>query len=449
MNMNELGSVLTAARDGPTTFQPQPLRSIRDTGLPDAFLNGLAIRHLYTGIEYSVSQLSSRMALPIVVTRCLLHRLRAAGLSEPVGSPEDGAAQVWSLTALGRLRATESRAASKYLGTAPVPLQTYQRSIAHQSGQWAFNDDGLKNALSDLALEQQTIEQLGAALQSRRHFTVYGPPGSGRSALIDRFGRIDPQPIYVPRSILVGDQVLSVPHPASYQATDPFDDQGGTDTVSARSAQGLYFSADARWLKTGRPVVVAHPEHGMESLRVQTDAVTGALTAPLHVQAATGWLVIDQASGAGRWRQKMLEHLMSVADAGMDRLTLPGGQIIDIPIRCTVVAIDSRPPWKRGHCAARRCGPSIGLAPLGVATYRKALALSARRLAIDCDESAAEFLIEVLHARTSLPRLGSVPSALLRRAVEQARGAEKQARATPAALLAAWASLFGPLRKEE
>ncbi len=449
----------TDATSGPVDllrFTPHSPRKISDTGLPQSFLSNLMLRHLYARGESAAGQLAQGLALPVVVIQSLLNRLRAAGVVEPLCAPDYSGAGSWALSAAGRRLAAEARAAGRYLGPAPVSLADYQRGLALQQPTHSVKQTCLDSAFNGLALEPETLEQLAGALASGRGFVIHGRPGSGRSALVSALGELEPEGLWLPRALLVGDQVMLVYDPDlhrpvgaggctdGFRSAEGFSDDSGLQRPAMPGTSGCR-SFDERWVFVRTPLVVAGAGHGVQAFDARTDAISGAILAPLHIRAAQGWMVVDDAMGSLRTRRALLTRLAAAVQSQVEMLRLPDGSDARVPVHCRLVAVGSRPPWRDGyHRNGARFGPAVALPALRPETYRRAIRSAANRLAPGVEEAVVTGAIDALHGRSRVPRLASIPFELLRRVEDEARYQGRSVTPDLHALTRAWIGLFGP-----
>ncbi len=454
MDMTEVKRLRAPAQSGGAGFQPVLPRTISDLGLPEVFLNGLVLRVLYSLGDCSTQRLAQKMAIPAPVLRSLLHRLRVARLVEPLKSGEEGDGELWGLTAMGRSRAVESRSASAYVGPVPVTIEAYRRSVLDQAAEPTPSPSDIESALADLALDSDTCDRLGAAVASQRSFVVHGPPGSGRSSLVGKLALISRGTVWVPHAVLVGDEVLSVYDPALHRASNGLvrdvlaGNEESSDHFPRAAHQAAPISAgiglDLRWANVFRPFIVAGAAHERTGFEIRPNSVDRSLSAPLHLKAAHGTLVLDDSAARPRARRELVGCLSGGLERGADLLSLPDHSVVEVPLRYRLVLVDSRPPWKNGyHRLGARFGHQVPLVPLSVSTYRRAALLAANELGLRWDEQAFKFLISNLHKQRSIPLFASIPFELFRRIAEHAHWRAASRIIDSESLARAWAGLFG------
>lgn len=422
MDMTELSRAGSLPDRHSTGFQPSLPQSLDDTGLPPAWLNQLVLRHFYTAGELNLPSLAARLLLPTALAETLVARFRMARLIEPAGGYQTSAGLSFALTASGRLHAAEAGNRCRYIGPAPVSLDGYRRSLSGTASASPLRRDELSNALSGIALDDPTLEQLGIAIASQRSFVVHGPPGSGRSSLVGRLAAVTRGTVWVPHAVLAGDQVIRVydselHQPAAGNLADDWR-AGSIDQAAPMTAAAL----DRRWVACREPVVVLDGAMGEAALAPQELDHGHSMVAPAQIKASLGLLVVDNADTAGRVSHRLLKRLQGVAERGSDRLTGPGGQVIDLPVRLRLVAVESRAPARRGFqwCGSRHAH-AVSVAPLSIDAYRRAVDLAAHKHGLRCEADAMERLLGHHQQPGRVPRFGSVPDALFARIADRLR----------------------------
>lgn len=455
MDMSELCRDQHVGSSPSGKFLPAPPKTLAETGVPEQLIFSLALRHFYCAGDLSVACLSARLALPGSVVRTLLNRLRAAGVVMPLSVAEDGALQTWALTPSGRQRSAEARACCRYEDVLPVSLEAYQLSLRSQALRLSPSQRDLGRALSGLAFESHTIDQLGVALASMRSFIVHGPPGSGRSSLVKAIGDVEGGAIWIPRFVLVGEHIATLYDPRWHVAVDDHSAGFGAETQSISSGyqrtsalhgnptHGAPSPYDHRWVRIRRPLVIVNAEHDQTAFEFVCDPINNAWIAPLQMKAANGWMVVDDTFGPSRLRRATISRLAESLDAGVAALASPCNGRVDIPLQFRLVTVESQAPSRVGyHRLGIRFGPSVAVMPLTPLTYRRAARCAAERLGVRCSEEAIDFLVDTLHQASAVPRLASIPNEVFRWLSDEARCLDREPVIDPESLGRAWRALF-------
>jgi energy-coupling factor transporter ATP-binding protein EcfA2 len=415
---------------------PRQAKTVRDTGLEPRFVTDLVLKAIQLSSKAQLAVLAGKLRLSISVLREVLNPLIAEQQVEVAWCGESDIDMQYQLTAIGQRGAAEALARCRYVGPAPVTLASYRAMVERQALRHAdaerITSAQLVGALGEDGLTPATRDILGAALYARRSLLLYGPSGSGKTQLARKLGRLLPGPIAVPYALMVGRQVIRLYDPAIHVAPP-----------SAARQQEERRSCDARWTVCERPQVHVGAELGREMLDLRYDADEGLYHAPPHLQANNGMLVLDD---VGRQRipaAELLNRFIGPLGAGVDQLSLQGGQTESLPFDAAVVfATNLDPAGVLDDAALRRIGYKAGIGAWSPNAYRALLRRQCRMRRIDYDDSTADYLIGQLHAQSERALLACYPAELLDRIADFAGFAGHEPRLTVAAVEQAWCSMF-------
>jgi SpoVK/Ycf46/Vps4 family AAA+-type ATPase len=223
-----------------------------------------------------------------------------------------------AITSGGRGRALELLTLNHYYGPTPVSLEDYIARIRTQSIREAeVRPPQVQKAFSHLVLPEETLNQMGTAVVSGRCIILYGPAGTGKTAMAESIPKIYGDRVWIPYAIEVDGQVITVYDPHLHGR---FEEE--------EEGLGEY---DKRWVLCRRPRVVVGGELTLEMLDLQMNPLTKFYTAPLQMKANNGVLVVDD-FGRQRMRpEDMLNRWIVPLDRRIDFLNLAGGKQIEIP----------------------------------------------------------------------------------------------------------------------
>ena len=327
----------------PADLAPRAPDTVEETGVRRSLLEELALKIVYLEGELNLRQLAARMWLAASVVEEIFQRLRKAQQVEVAGM--DGTSFRVTATGAGRARALELLARNQYAGVAPVSLDDYVDRVRRQSiGGTPVTPADVRRAFSSLVLGDDTLRQLGIAVLSGTSMVLYGPTGTGKTAIAERIPRIfDDHGVWIPHAIEVDGQVITVFDEHVHHrvgASVPGAAAAPTDWAGVlRPGPGSHapLVPDARWVLCERPRVVVGGELTIEMLDLQFNPVTGFYTAPLQMKANDGLLILDD---FGRQRispEELLNRWIVPLDRRVDFLTLQGGKKFEIPFGLLVV----------------------------------------------------------------------------------------------------------------
>jgi energy-coupling factor transporter ATP-binding protein EcfA2 len=436
-----------AARAAPAATQdvleiaptlPRQAKTVRDTGLEPRFVTDLVLKAIQASGKAPLPVLAGKLRLSISVLREVLNPLIAEQQVEVAWCGESDIDMQYQLTAIGQRGAADALTRCRYVGPAPVTLASYRGMVERQALRHAdaerVTPAQLAAALGEDGLAQPARDVLGAALHSRRSLLLYGPSGSGKTQLARKLGRLLPGAIAVPYALMAGRQVIRLYDPAVHITPPPLA-RGGTQEERR--------SCDARWVVSQRPLVHVGAELGRDMLELRYDVEEGLYHAPPHLQANNGMLVIDDVGRQRMPAAELLNRFIGPLDAGLDQLSLQGGQAEVVPFDAAVVfATNLHPTAVFDDAALRRIGYKAEIGAWTPGAYRALLRRQCRMRRIDYDEAAAEHLIERLHPQSGRTLLACYPGELLDRIADFAGFAGSEARLTVPAVEQAWHSMF-------
>ncbi len=291
-------------------------QKIQDLGIRRSLLEDLALKILYYEGELTLLELGRKMCLSYNIVEQLFERLRKEQLCEVKGMT--GTVHRIAITSGGRNRALELLALNHYYGPAPVSLDDYVARIRAQSIRDAdVRPPQVQKAFSHLVLNEETLNVLGTAVVSGRCIILYGPAGTGKTAMAEAIPKIYGDQVWIPHAVEVDGQIITV-----------YDSHLHGRLEETEEAMGDH---DRRWALCRRPRVVVGGELTLEMLDLQMNPLTKFYSAPLQMKANNGVLVVDD-FGRQRMRpEDMLNRWIVPLDRRIDFLNLAGGKQIEIP----------------------------------------------------------------------------------------------------------------------
>jgi|SRR5579864_970268 len=314
----------------PETLPNAPVApdSIEDVGTRRSFLEELLLKILYLYGPLTLFEWGDFARLRPQIVEELFRRLRTEQLCEVTGMV--GNVRRVAITSQGRARAGVLMSMNQYSGPAPVSLESYVRQVHLQSVRNVeVHPPEMQHAFSHLVLDDQTLTQLGTALNSGGSIFLYGPTGAGKTSIAEALPRVLAQDrVWIPYAVEIDGQVITVYDPVIHKTID-------TSSTA---------TSDTRWLLCHRPTVVVGGELTIEMLDLQFDPVTKIYAAPGQMKANNGVLIIDD-FGRQRVRpEELLNRWVVPLDRRIDFLTLAGGKKIEIPFELFVVFATNMDP---------------------------------------------------------------------------------------------------------
>lgn len=309
-----------AAPETANIYQPVPPQTLEEAGLTNEMVDALAFKYLMNVGSAPGAKIAATLALPhpLVVER--LTDLKKQQLLGYVGNANLGDF-TYTLSEAGRARARQFMEESMYFGAAPVPLETYCQAVTAQS---ITNEkpgpDELRNAFSDLLINEQMFSTLGPAINSGRGLFLYGPPGNGKTSIAERITYCFGSEIYIPYAIHVDGFIVKL-----------FDPEIHERIAVTKSSIFKTAPVDERWVRIKRPTVVVGGELTMDQLEIRWNPTTRVSEASMQLKSNCGTLVIDD---FGRQRMnpfELLNRWIVPLEKRFDFLALANGVKIQVP----------------------------------------------------------------------------------------------------------------------
>jgi predicted ATPase with chaperone activity len=189
----------------------------------------------------------------------------------------------------------------------------------------------MARAFAHLVLEDETLRQLGTALNSGSALFLYGPPGTGKTTIAEALSRVLAEDeVWIPYAVEVDGQIIAVYDPSTHTATP----------------EPEFADHDSRWVRCHRPAVLVGGELTAEMLDLQFNPVTKFYVGPAQMKANNGVLIIDD-FGRQRIRpEDLLNRWIVPLDRRIDYLTMAGGKKIELPFEILIVFASNIDPDK-------------------------------------------------------------------------------------------------------
>jgi len=307
-------------------YWPAEPKSFEETGLTGSMIESLVCKELAIAGTASGRKLSENMALPFRLLEDFFATLRTRQIIVQSGAAPFNDCY-YMLTEQGQQRAQAFQKACSYTGPAPVPMRDYVISVEAQciSTESPTGED-LREACSDISVDQQWFDLIGPAVNSGAGMFLFGAPGNGKSTLAKRITSCFGQEIWIPRALIEDGQIIKLYDAACHQEV-------AQDTTGLLKDQ----ESDQRWVRIRRPTVSVGGELTLDNLEIRHDPNSHVSEAPLQMKSNGGCLLIDD---FGRQRiapHELLNRWIVPLENGHDFLNMPNGKKIQVPFEQLII----------------------------------------------------------------------------------------------------------------
>jgi predicted ATPase with chaperone activity len=374
----------------PKTLYPAAPETLKETGLPESFVESLVCKYLYAVGESMGRQIERDLCLPSEPVKKVLAVLKK---DQHVFYKDQSMGDFqFALSDGGRDRARRYLDESMYVGPAPVLLEHYIDSVKAQSItiEQPGRDD-VREAFSDILLSDEIKDRLGPAINSGRGLFLYGFPGNGKTTIAERVTRCFGLDIWVPHVIYVDGEIIKFYDPENH--------------VKAEGKLGLLQEEyDTRWVKIKRPTIIVGGELTMDALELQYNTHTKITEPSVQLKSNCGTLVIDD---FGRQRMAPIELLnrwIVPLEKRFDYLILSNGKKIQVPFdQLIIFSTNLEPKDLVDDAFLRRIPYKINVVDPTEEEYRKLMELFAGQMGIAVNTEAVDHLVETHYRSKNRP----------------------------------------------
>lgn len=302
---------------------PHYPKSTEETGLDPAFIADLALKHILFMGDFKLADLSEAIKLPVPIVDAAIETLRREKFVEIKGASEYARSTYnFTMTGQGKNRAGELLEICRYVGPAPVPLDEYRRMVEFQTVRNIVVDEGVvQKAFSHLILSERLLKRLGPAVSCGRAIFIYGPAGNGKTTIAETIGKILPGTVYIPHSLIVGGQIITIYDPVSHIPCNDDKLQNG----------------DKRWMCIKRPVIMTGGELTLRTLDLDFNTISKFYEASLQLKANNGLFIVDDFGRQRMEPQHLLNRWIVPLERLTDFMTLHTGMKFDVPFDQLVI----------------------------------------------------------------------------------------------------------------
>jgi CRISPR/Cas system-associated endoribonuclease Cas2 len=296
-------------------YKPEEPKNLQDLDIPVRLVEDLILRYLYSKGDGSISELSKALKLSFSIIDSVFQQMRQRQLFEVTGL--NGKDYAFTLSGAGREHALNRMQVSLYTGPAPVAVEEYFAAVRKQMARIQVDRSFIKNALSDLVLTDELLDQLGPALISQNSIFLYGPTGNGKTSIVKRLLRVFQDAVLIPYAVEFDGQIIVLYDPAVHERIET--------NVTA---------IDPRWVLCRRPCILVGGELEPKMLELQMEESSKVYAAPLQM---SGILIIDDFGRQILTPKYLLNRWIVPLDRRVDYLTLKYGVKFQIPFEMIVV----------------------------------------------------------------------------------------------------------------
>jgi hypothetical protein len=310
----------------PLTFVPTTPNNLEQLGISQSLVLDLVLRRALLEGYCTLQSISKALCLSPYIVEATFRQMRSQQLVDVKGMV--GNDYQFVLSTSGKQLASDRFQLSQYAGSAPVSLRDYQEATRVQTARPMVDRRSLRNAFSDLVMTDRMLDQLGPALISQTSIFLYGPSGNGKTSIAERILRIYGDAVYIPYSVEVDNQIISLYDPVVHQKLENDD-----------------MEADPRWVLCKRPCIITGGELVPSMLELRLDDTSGIYAAPLQMKANGGIFIIDDFGRQLMSPRDLLNRWIVPLDRRVDYLTLRYGVKFQIPFEMLVVFSTNLDPY--------------------------------------------------------------------------------------------------------
>ncbi len=429
-NLIELGYITLEAFTSFLRKHPAAPKTVEDTGLGLAFIAELALKHILFLGEFKFSDVTERMKLPLSVVDSAVEFLQRNKLVEVKGASQYVRATYrFTLTELGRKRASELLEICGYVGPAPVPLEDYRRMVEAQTVKnVTVSQEILRQAFSSLVVSDAVMRRLGPAVISGKSIFLYGPPGNGKTTLAETIGKTLSETVYIPHAIVVGGEIIRIFDPVNHTPAEP--------ELSVEAV-------DQRWAFIRRPVVITGGELTMRTLDLEFDPVTKFNVAPLQMKANNGIFIIDDFGRQAVEPKLLLNRWIVPLERRVDFMTLHNGIKFEIPFdELIIFSTNLEPKNLVDEAFLRRIRYKIKIGHPTADEFEAIFIRVCQDKGVPFDKEVFDYLREHCYRRHGVAPNACHPRDLIDFVIDDSRYYRRNPRLTKEVIIEAWSNYF-------
>lgn len=383
--------------------RPHAPETMEEAGLTLAFVQDLAIKHLYRSSVLNGRELALHLHLPYLLIEPVLEQIvEMAYVEKRGGKGLGGATDRFALTERGKSHARDLLLIDTYVGPAPVPLERYSEYIRnHSLNRLEINETLLRHGWRDFILDESLFTQIGPAICSGKSCFLYGPPGTGKTTIAKAIARLLDERVggaAIPHALIVGDSLIRLFDPVYHRPIQ---------TTSVSEAGSLWLTdtqEDRRWVACHRPCVMVGGELTLDMLDLRFNSVSKFYEAPLQLKANAGVFIIDDFGRQLVQPRDLLNRWIVPLEDRIDFLTLHTGKKFSVPFEQLVVFATNLDPMDLADEAfLRRIRYKIFIGEPSVEAYKAIFDKECNKKNLQYDSNDLDFIIQKYYRRVNRP----------------------------------------------
>lgn len=378
---------------------PLPPQTLAQLDLSPQFAINLFLKFLLFQSGLSERGLAEKSALALGVVSEILGLLKANNLVAAVkregGNPFE---TQFELTPLGMERAREAFYYNRYVGPAPVSLESYVASLEALPECRISGKTALQEALQGIVIEQELLDDLLSAAAIPGSLLIHGESGNGKTMLAGALLELLRGVCAIPRAIEVNEHCVALFDPSIHRPVS------------------LQTSYDLRWVPIHRPKVSFSEALPPETLEFHYDELHHHYEAPVQLKANGGIIFVDDYAGENAFQQNCLGKILSPLSQGKGHFFFPNGWVREIPFRAFLILTCQR-PLERAFSASQlqKIESKVAVSPPSAADYSKIFHMECDKAGLICPPQLVEKLLRSCYSRTRRPLAAAHPRLLLSR----------------------------------
>ena len=423
-----MGHLSILSRAEIESMGPPTPEELSETGVHEAFLCDLALKHVAMLPEPTTISVADRLHLPRALTEEVLYHLYREKLIEMRLQSAVGATR-YAMLDHGWERVQRLQSQSGYLGPAPVSLDDYAHMMRLQAvPSRSATMETVRNAFKDLVLPDSLLQTLGCVINSRSSLFLTGLAGTGKTAVSERMNGALSGSIWIPYSIEVDNQVIRVYDAHSHRAV---------------RQQDSLIEFDRRWIEIERPLIIVGGELTLDNTDLTWSESAKFYEAPFQVKSNGGTLVIDD---FGRQRVSptdLLNRWILPLERRVDFLTLHSGKKIEVPFEQLVVfSTNLNEDDLVDEAFLRRMGYRARVEPPTAGAFCEIFKRTAANRGIPINQDCLDHMIQKYAAEKRIMK-GCEPRDLLNKVNDICLFEGRVLQLTPELIDLAWGNYFG------